>query len=475
MAEDTTLHDFIVEHFNVSEIDELCLNLDVDREEIKGTAKSERAASLIRYMLRHGRINDLAVEVEKERPDLYAQKQPKLPGLWAQKDLPLWKRPQALVIIILTALAVAVAVWTLANRPTWKTGDPVGEDFGIAVGRFLVGNRANSQASIELSNFIYDVLEAEIASDPELNGVIGATTLDAVVDDEFRVEIVSMAEEVNADLVVGGKNSLELGSNIMKPDFLTVDDSEPHIISTIAEHESLIAGEPQFRITEVTSRTVFLARYILGVGLVQHGTPGSLRKAVALAKKTAREYEDLAESADLGKERAQFYFLEGVANRSLKQGQEAQRSFEMAHRLDSANLQYGLALGFQLLTNGHLDEAAAQFEQTLESDRDNVSALWGLAAIAFDQDNLEASLRYVDRMLDSGMLSGQDTRDTEALRSLLLFGLGQSVEAARLLEQLDVDSTLDFFEAMADRNSILGQLSIEILNELMRESGLLQP
>ena len=57
-------------HFALIEIYALCFRLNIDFENLPGARKTEKVKELIRYMERHGRLEELVEAVRKERPDL---------------------------------------------------------------------------------------------------------------------------------------------------------------------------------------------------------------------------------------------------------------------------------------------------------------------------------------------------------------------------------------------------------------------
>lgn len=64
-----TLQQFITEFFNVEEIEDLTLRLDVEFENLAGDAKEAKARSLVSYMRRHKRLAELRDMVRALRPE----------------------------------------------------------------------------------------------------------------------------------------------------------------------------------------------------------------------------------------------------------------------------------------------------------------------------------------------------------------------------------------------------------------------
>ncbi len=55
------------ECYNLSELNELCFNLDIDIEDLGGNGKSEKAVELIKYCRRHKRLNALIDQINQDR------------------------------------------------------------------------------------------------------------------------------------------------------------------------------------------------------------------------------------------------------------------------------------------------------------------------------------------------------------------------------------------------------------------------
>lgn len=65
---DGTLLDMLTMHFNMSELNDLCLHLKIDPEELASTKKSDKSRELISYCHRHGTMMDLVDICQKKRP-----------------------------------------------------------------------------------------------------------------------------------------------------------------------------------------------------------------------------------------------------------------------------------------------------------------------------------------------------------------------------------------------------------------------
>ena len=64
------LREKMVNYFSLGEFNILCHDLDIDPEELKGGEKIEKANELIKYMHRHGRLEELVNLLESVRPKI---------------------------------------------------------------------------------------------------------------------------------------------------------------------------------------------------------------------------------------------------------------------------------------------------------------------------------------------------------------------------------------------------------------------
>jgi internalin A len=63
------LRQMLIEHFSNSELNDLCFDLGIDYESIKGQAKSDKARELIAHVRRHGRTDELIQLCRRLRPN----------------------------------------------------------------------------------------------------------------------------------------------------------------------------------------------------------------------------------------------------------------------------------------------------------------------------------------------------------------------------------------------------------------------
>ena len=67
------LEPFIVDTFNLSELEDLCMQLDVRYEDLHGDTLSGKSLELVKYMDRRGRLADLVSELARERPKKFTE------------------------------------------------------------------------------------------------------------------------------------------------------------------------------------------------------------------------------------------------------------------------------------------------------------------------------------------------------------------------------------------------------------------
>ncbi len=67
----TQLHQFLVDHFDLDELETLCLHLKIKYDDLGGKGLTGKARELVLYAERHGRLVDLRAVLGQLRPDIY--------------------------------------------------------------------------------------------------------------------------------------------------------------------------------------------------------------------------------------------------------------------------------------------------------------------------------------------------------------------------------------------------------------------
>lgn len=78
------LYEFIEKRFSLTEIKVLCLELDVDFEDLEGENQSDKARELVQYMRRHDDLERLELALRRLRPVAFMI-EPKAP--WHSKTI----------------------------------------------------------------------------------------------------------------------------------------------------------------------------------------------------------------------------------------------------------------------------------------------------------------------------------------------------------------------------------------------------
>jgi hypothetical protein len=60
----------LTNYFNLSELQSLCFELDVDFEDLAGVGKNDKARELVNYLYRRGRIVELTRQIQQLRPNI---------------------------------------------------------------------------------------------------------------------------------------------------------------------------------------------------------------------------------------------------------------------------------------------------------------------------------------------------------------------------------------------------------------------
>jgi hypothetical protein len=72
-VKDALLREFLVNHFDDSELRTLCFDLGVDYDELRGESKADKARELIAYFERRGQMHYLTGTCVMLRPDVWGR------------------------------------------------------------------------------------------------------------------------------------------------------------------------------------------------------------------------------------------------------------------------------------------------------------------------------------------------------------------------------------------------------------------
>jgi hypothetical protein len=103
-----TLRQLLLDHFDISELQNLCFDLGIDFENLPGMGRADKARELIAYAERHGRLSELVAECRRLRPQIaWPDEAPPLgqkQNSAAQEDANSAFRPAGLVVAPLERL-----------------------------------------------------------------------------------------------------------------------------------------------------------------------------------------------------------------------------------------------------------------------------------------------------------------------------------------------------------------------------------
>ncbi len=66
------LYEFILDHYSLGELKDLCFYLDVVYDDLDGSGRKDKARELVEYMARRARLGDLRAVLGQQRPEQYA-------------------------------------------------------------------------------------------------------------------------------------------------------------------------------------------------------------------------------------------------------------------------------------------------------------------------------------------------------------------------------------------------------------------
>ena len=67
------LYEFILDHYSLSELKDLCFYLSVVYDDLDGAARKDKARELVEYMARRRRLDDLRAVLSQQRPEQYGE------------------------------------------------------------------------------------------------------------------------------------------------------------------------------------------------------------------------------------------------------------------------------------------------------------------------------------------------------------------------------------------------------------------
>lgn len=67
------LYEFILDHYSLSELKDLCFYLAVVYDDLDGSARKDKARELVEYLARRVRLDDLRAVLRQQRPEQYGE------------------------------------------------------------------------------------------------------------------------------------------------------------------------------------------------------------------------------------------------------------------------------------------------------------------------------------------------------------------------------------------------------------------
>ena len=67
------LYEFILDHYSLGELKDLCFYLNVVYDDLDGTARKDKARELVEYVARRRRLDDLRAVLAQQRPEQYGE------------------------------------------------------------------------------------------------------------------------------------------------------------------------------------------------------------------------------------------------------------------------------------------------------------------------------------------------------------------------------------------------------------------
>ncbi len=431
-AKHKTLLQFLNQHFNMDDLQELAFELNVEFENLPGSTKRAKARALVARMAQMKRVPELVDAVKQARPFMEPDQLIMPTDNLAERVLWEDRRVIALsaTILIMIAAIAGYFIWTSLTRgETWATNEPMPEDvFGIAVAEFAVGGNLHAgPQGQEISRQIYTELEKALDAQPSLRNKVALTRVGLARNDE---EARQAGTAVNADIVLWGWVP-EYAEAALVHNFTFIGDEYVVHNDLILESVNLmISGPNRIQMTQLSGRTKALSRFILALLYVRSGNgPEDYQQGLTLFTEGIKELENdqtrLTELIDkatsleerlgleetltaLQKSLAVFYTGKGVAHAALGQPDEALASYQTALEFDDAYPRVHAVLGNYYYSLRQFEQAKASYQRALDLEPETASAWYGLGVIAYYGEQYNQALEYFDQAIKLLEDTGED-------------------------------------------------------------------
>lgn len=225
------LYGFITSYYSLDEISTLCLELDIEADNLGGRTRNAKARELVLHMGREQRFDDLFAALQASRPNLFESAEfdtrpEALKATYAELEAFAQKtRPLSEVMLgrvgleqragfVGTLLFVVLASALLYAGLREVGPDRMSGDFNLAVAPFsVVGEEADARAGVDVANSIYGRLTANVEAltapiihvwgptEPRLSPI---RSIEGDTPAEREAAAAALAEKIDADIVVYG-------------------------------------------------------------------------------------------------------------------------------------------------------------------------------------------------------------------------------------------------------------------------------
>jgi tetratricopeptide (TPR) repeat protein len=457
-AKQKTLLQFLKQHFNLDDLQELAFELNVDFENLAGSTKRAKARALVAHMVRLKRLPALVKAMKLARPFMEPDQLIMPTDNLAERVLWEDRRVIALsaTILIMIAAIAGYFIWTsLTSGETWATNEPMPEEvFGIAVAEFAVGGDLHSgPQGQETSRQIYTELEKALESQPSLRDKVALTRVGLARND---VEATQAGNAVNADIVLWGWVP-EFTEAALVHNFTFIGDEYVVHNDLILESVNLmISGPSRIQMTQLSGRTKALSRFILALIYVRGGeNDADYQQGLNLFIEGIQELEndrtrlteliDKATSLDerlgleetlaaLEKSLAVFHTGKGVALAALGQPDEALASYQTALTLDDSYPRVHAVLGNYYYSLRQFDEAEASYRKALALDPETAGAWYGLGVIFYYGEDYAQALAHLEQAIAILEAADEDASQAHFAKGYAHLRLVEMVEARQSFE-----------------------------------------
>ncbi len=409
------LYQLLSQHFDKSELRQLCFELHIDYEELSEQRKADFVRELILYCQRHKRLPDLLQACRRFRPEV----------TWPDKaenialglpSVAFWQRPfviAALIVIglltlitttivniggegLIGVLATEMPTATAAATPTTKpttTPLPIATPLPFApeqTGEILIViasfARSEGVADAEAHNEIKRAIE-KAADDLEYSN-LRVEVVTEVLQSEDREGAEALGAQYDASIVIwGDETAVRVTVNYFNRK--AADSLASDVEVSVARPDNYV----QFITADLPGQLTFLSLFTVAKSYIAEV---NIQMTIQALEEAVSALEDVGNPPE-GAEEA--YFLLGIFYQVTKDYQRAIAAYDQVVALNPNLIEAYLNRGIIQKNQGDLTEAIADYDQAIMLDPERIVAYIGRGQARANQGDLEGAIADYDQAI----------------------------------------------------------------------------